>query len=384
MNPTSAGRACTSCSGCRRWSSGSSRCRCSACSPATRRSAFLDYLGILLWLMGFVFEAGGDWQLSRFRRNPANAGAVLNRGFWRYTRHPNYFGSLCVWWGFWCMAASAGAWWSAVGPALLTLLLLRGFRRWTPARDSGNRRPQYADYVLKTNAFFPGPSTEIDLKRALLWADNAGREPESAPGNSRKPVIEVDSAQREARAREMRHDSRGAAHRGHASHIPDPVCSAVARRRWRWPGIPRCRATRRFLFTLILGGDVVPAGDAVRARRALRLVGAPLHGVVPDRLVHGVHVAARGPYRSAVPHVRVAGVPRVLPRLARARDRDLAAIAYPMLRIAMLPDSYVIGASAWWRVFDQGIWVVCEFCILLLAIRESQKRSRNSPGMPPR
>jgi len=62
----------------------------------------LDYLGVLLWLTGFVFEAG----------------------LWRYTRFPNYFGSLCVWWGFWCMAASAGAWWSVLGPALLTWLVL--------------------------------------------------------------------------------------------------------------------------------------------------------------------------------------------------------------------------------------------------------------------
>jgi len=117
----------------------------------------LDCAGILLWLIGFVYEAGGDWQLARFRRNPANAGAVMNRGFWRHTRHPNYFGEFCVWWGFWLMAASAGAWWSAVGPALLTLLLLRVSGVRTLEKDIGKRRPQYADYVLKTNAFFPGP-----------------------------------------------------------------------------------------------------------------------------------------------------------------------------------------------------------------------------------
>ena len=84
----------------------------------------LDYLGILLWLVGLMFEAGSDWQLPRSRRNPANAGAVLDHRFWHYTRRPNYFGSLCVWWGFWCMAASAGAWWSALGPALLTWQVL--------------------------------------------------------------------------------------------------------------------------------------------------------------------------------------------------------------------------------------------------------------------
>ena len=74
-----------------------------------RPMGLLDYCGVLLWLVGFVFEAGGDWQLARFRRDPANARAVMNRGFWRYTRHPNYFGEFCIWWGFWLMALSAGA-----------------------------------------------------------------------------------------------------------------------------------------------------------------------------------------------------------------------------------------------------------------------------------
>ena len=117
----------------------------------------LDYLGLALWVTGFVFEAGGDWQLARFRSDPANAGKVMDRGLWRYTRHPNYFGEFCIWWGFAALAVSAGAWWSVAGPALLTLLLLRVSGVSLLERDIGNRRPQYADYVLKTNAFFPGP-----------------------------------------------------------------------------------------------------------------------------------------------------------------------------------------------------------------------------------
>ena len=118
----------------------------------------LDYVGLGLWITGFVFEAGGDWQLARFKRNPANADAVMNRGFWRFTRHPNYFGEFCLWWGFAAMAISAGAWWSLPGPALLTVLLLRVSGVRLLERDIGNRRPRYADYVLKTNAFFPGPT----------------------------------------------------------------------------------------------------------------------------------------------------------------------------------------------------------------------------------
>jgi steroid 5-alpha reductase family enzyme len=124
---------------------------------SNRPIGLLDYLGILLWLIGFAFEAGGDWQLARFKKNPSNTGAVMNTGFWRYTRHPNYFGEFCIWWGFWLMAASAGAWWTAAGPALLTFLLLRVSGVNLLEKDIGNRRPRYADYVLKTNAFFPGP-----------------------------------------------------------------------------------------------------------------------------------------------------------------------------------------------------------------------------------
>jgi steroid 5-alpha reductase family enzyme len=117
----------------------------------------LDYLGLFLWLTGFVFEALADWQLARFKRNPAHADAVMTGGLWRFTRHPNYFGEFCIWWGFAAVAVSAGGWWSLPGPVLLTVLLLRVSGVSLLEKDIGNRRPRYADYVLKTNAFFPGP-----------------------------------------------------------------------------------------------------------------------------------------------------------------------------------------------------------------------------------
>jgi steroid 5-alpha reductase family enzyme len=117
----------------------------------------LDYLGLLLWFIGFGFEVAADWQLARFKRNPANADAVLVEGVWRLTRHPNYFGEFCLWCGFTAMAFSAGAWWSVVGPLLLLVLLLRVSGVHLMERDIGKRRPRYADYVLKTNTFFPGP-----------------------------------------------------------------------------------------------------------------------------------------------------------------------------------------------------------------------------------
>lgn len=117
----------------------------------------LDGIGVALWIAGFVFEAGGDWQLARFKRDPANQGQVMDRGFWRYTRHPNYFGEFCIWWGFYAFALAAGAWWTLPGPLLMSFLLLRVSGVRLLEKDIGNRRPLYADYVLKTNAFFPGP-----------------------------------------------------------------------------------------------------------------------------------------------------------------------------------------------------------------------------------
>jgi steroid 5-alpha reductase family enzyme len=116
----------------------------------------LDFAGMGLWLVGFAFEAGGDWQLSRFKADPANQGQVMDRGFWRFTRHPNYFGDFCVWWGLYCMAASAGAWWAVIGPILMSILLMRVSGVTLLEKDIGERRPKYSDYIRRTNAFFPG------------------------------------------------------------------------------------------------------------------------------------------------------------------------------------------------------------------------------------
>jgi steroid 5-alpha reductase family enzyme len=117
----------------------------------------LDWLGVALWAVGVFFEAVGDWQLARFKANPANAGQVMDRGLWRYTRHPNYFGDFCVWWGLYLVALSAGAWWSIAGSLIMSFLLLRFSGVRLLERDIGERRPAYAEYVRRTNAFFPGP-----------------------------------------------------------------------------------------------------------------------------------------------------------------------------------------------------------------------------------
>jgi steroid 5-alpha reductase family enzyme len=118
---------------------------------------WLDYTGAVLFLVGLYFEAVGDWQLTRFKADPANAGQVMDRGLWGLTRHPNYFGDFCVWWGFGLIALAAGAWWSLVGPVIMSVLLLRVSGVTLLERDIGKRRPGYAEYIRRTNAFFPGP-----------------------------------------------------------------------------------------------------------------------------------------------------------------------------------------------------------------------------------
>ena len=105
---------------------------------------------------GVFFEAVGDWQLERFKADPANRGQVMDRGLWRYTRHPNYFGDFLVWWGLYGVALAAGAWWTVVSPLVMSVLLLR-VSGVTLLEQSLRHRPGYEDYVKRTSAFFPRP-----------------------------------------------------------------------------------------------------------------------------------------------------------------------------------------------------------------------------------
>lgn len=118
----------------------------------------LDAIGVALFATGFVFESVGDLQLARFKADPANAGCVMDRGLWRYTRHPNYFGDFLVWWGFGALALGApGGVFALLGPALMTVFLLRVSGVALLERSIGKRRPAYADYARRTSAFFPLP-----------------------------------------------------------------------------------------------------------------------------------------------------------------------------------------------------------------------------------
>lgn len=113
--------------------------------------------GVAVWAVGIAFETVGDLQLAAFKRDPANKAGVMDRGLWRYTRHPNYFGDACVWWGLWLLAASTGALWTVIGPILMTILLVRVSGKGLLERTIGERRPGYAAYVKRTSGFFPLP-----------------------------------------------------------------------------------------------------------------------------------------------------------------------------------------------------------------------------------
>jgi steroid 5-alpha reductase family enzyme len=117
----------------------------------------LDASGIVVWSVGLIFEAAGDWQLARFKANPVNAGKVMDRGLWRYTRHPNYFGDFCIWWGLYLVAAAGGAGWTAISPLLMSVLLMKVSGVTLLENTISDRRPDYAAYKARTNAFFPGP-----------------------------------------------------------------------------------------------------------------------------------------------------------------------------------------------------------------------------------
>jgi steroid 5-alpha reductase family enzyme len=124
---------------------------------STGTPGWLALAGVLLWILGFVFEAAGDWQLARFKADPARRGTVLDTGLWRYTRHPNYFGDAAVWTGLFLVAADS---WPGVLTVLSPALMI-----WTLAGKTGkplaelamSARPGYKEYIEATSGFIPWP-----------------------------------------------------------------------------------------------------------------------------------------------------------------------------------------------------------------------------------
>lgn len=116
---------------------------------------WLDAVGVILFAVGLYFEAVGDWQLAEFKSDPTNQGKVLDSGLWRYTRHPNYFGDFCVWWGLFLIAAAGGAWWTVFSPLVMSFFLCKVSGVAMLESTISDRRPEYADYIRRTSAFFP-------------------------------------------------------------------------------------------------------------------------------------------------------------------------------------------------------------------------------------
>ncbi|MFN4296615.1 MAG: DUF1295 domain-containing protein [Brevundimonas sp.] len=119
---------------------------------------WIGWTGAALAVFGIVFETVGDAQLAAFKRDPDSKGKVLDTGLWRYTRHPNYFGDACVWWGLWLVAAETiPGLFAILGPIFLTFTLTKWSGAPTTEGGMHKSRPGYADYVARTSGFFPLP-----------------------------------------------------------------------------------------------------------------------------------------------------------------------------------------------------------------------------------
>ena len=117
----------------------------------------LDALGLAVWLVGLFFEAMGDFQLAQFKKDPANRGRIIQHGLWRYSRHPNYFGEVTLWWGIYLLALSTpGAWWTIIGPLMITFLILKVSGIPLLEKKYVNNAA-FQEYARRTSAFFPLP-----------------------------------------------------------------------------------------------------------------------------------------------------------------------------------------------------------------------------------
>jgi steroid 5-alpha reductase family enzyme len=115
----------------------------------------IDYLAIIVWIIGFLFETLGDYQLAKFKSNPLNKGKVLDKGLWRYTRHPNYFGDAAIWWSYGLFSIAAEAYWQVIGSLIMTYLIIRISGVSLLERSLTEQKPEYKDYIERTSSFFP-------------------------------------------------------------------------------------------------------------------------------------------------------------------------------------------------------------------------------------
>lgn len=115
----------------------------------------IDFVGIALWIIGITFESGGDFQLARFKADPSNKGKVLDSGFWKFSRHPNYFGDTAVWWGYGLLSVAAGSFLPALGSLLMTALIIKVSGVVLLEKSLVSKKPGYKEYIERTSAFIP-------------------------------------------------------------------------------------------------------------------------------------------------------------------------------------------------------------------------------------
>jgi steroid 5-alpha reductase family enzyme len=131
-------------------------------SDATPGVGPLAVIGVMVWAVGLSFEAIGDWQLVQFKKDPNNAGKVIQTGLWSLTRHPNYFGDALLWWGIGIVGAETGSGVIGfIGPVVMTVLLLRVSGVPMLERSLMKRREGYAEYAARTSSFIPRPPKRI-------------------------------------------------------------------------------------------------------------------------------------------------------------------------------------------------------------------------------
>jgi steroid 5-alpha reductase family enzyme len=119
--------------------------------------SIIDLLGILVWMTGYAFEVIGDYQLLQYKKDPSSRGKIMKTGLWRYTRHPNYFGEVTLWWGMYVIAFSvSNGWMTIAGPLTITFLILK-VSGIPLLEEKYKDNPEFQTYKRRTSAFFPLP-----------------------------------------------------------------------------------------------------------------------------------------------------------------------------------------------------------------------------------
>jgi steroid 5-alpha reductase family enzyme len=142
-------------------------------------AGFLVLLGFVVWAIGMYFEAVGDAQLARFKRDPRNEGRIMDQGLWALTRHPNYFGDAMVWWGLAIVGSTQGAgMWAFLGAAVMTVLLVRVSGAAMLDRLLAKRKPGYAEYMARTSGFIPMPKRSVPVRTPRRDLPTRQRQPD--------------------------------------------------------------------------------------------------------------------------------------------------------------------------------------------------------------